>query len=114
MHIQAINPLAFRNDGRRSNHSVFYSCNTGTERNGTSFAQMWSNRTGGTTRAVVDGQTSYRRINRPPWYRPFSLLERLVKRLATDGYSLPWPAVLRPVAATGVKWNTFRPQESDY
>jgi len=106
--IEKIYPSAFRSS-RASNHSVFYSCNTGTIRDGTSFAQVWSNRTGGTTRAVVNGTTSYWNINDPARWRLFSNINRLLKKWFTNDYNTPGAAILPPVASDGVKWEEFRP-----
>ncbi|WP_081415226.1 glycoside hydrolase domain-containing protein [Ectobacillus panaciterrae] len=41
------------------NFTHFYSCNTGTQIDGSSFAQLWANKTKGITTACTDGQTSY-------------------------------------------------------
>ncbi|PGO30044.1 hypothetical protein CN984_10985 [Bacillus cereus] len=42
-----------------SNRSDFYNCNTGTNYEGISFAQLWANKTKGDTTACADGQTVY-------------------------------------------------------
>ena len=112
--IQNLNPAAFRNTRFSSNQSRFFSCNTGTVRDGTSFAQEWSNLTGGRTRAVFAsegnrGTTYFGNINNPSWWRPLSNVNRLIKRWASDDYTTPWPAILRPVASEGVEWRTFTP-----
>ena len=61
--IKQLDPNAFK-----KTDSIFYSCNTGTQTNGTSFAQEWSNITGGKTKAAV-GQTWYGDINSFVWWR---------------------------------------------
>lgn len=44
--------------------TVFYSCNAGTnDTNGKSFAQEWSNKTGGTSYGIANGRTLYSPIN---------------------------------------------------
>jgi hypothetical protein len=44
--------------------TTFYSCNAGTEdSNGKSFAQLWSNKTGGLTYGIKNGRSYYGAIN---------------------------------------------------
>jgi RHS repeat-associated protein len=53
-------------DSNAFNHAgtVFYSCNVGTkDENGKSFAQEWSNKTGGKSYGIVNGRTFYAPIN---------------------------------------------------
>lgn len=57
--IEKLEPDAFKNTV-----TVFYSCNAGTkDENGMSFAQTWSNRTGGMTLGIENGRTFYGMIN---------------------------------------------------
>ena len=45
-------------------YTLFYSCNAGTnDENGMSFAQMWSNKTGGVSIGIRNGRTDYSYIN---------------------------------------------------
>ena len=45
-------------------YTIFYSCNAGTnDENGMSFAQMWSNKTGGVSIGIRNGRTDYSYIN---------------------------------------------------
>ena len=92
-------------------NSVFYSCNTGTA--GTdSFAQSWSNITGGKTKAAI-GQTSYNSINAPRWYNWDMWAGYKIGREMTGGYSTPNRAFNAPGLKSGAKWNTFKPQSSN-
>lgn len=44
--------------------TLFYSCNAGTkDKDGKSFAQEWTNKTGGRSRGLVNGRTYYGAIN---------------------------------------------------
>ena len=88
--------------------SLFYACNTGTAFNDTSFAQEWSNITGGKTKAAL-GTTWYGDINSFSLIRADSWLVHRSLRDLGGGYDLPYPAFRRPVASEGVKWNTFKP-----
>ena len=88
--------------------SLFYACNTGTTFNGTSFAQEWSNITGGKTKAAL-GTTWYGDINSFSLIRADSWLVHRTLRDLGGGYNLPHPAFRRPVASEGVKWQTFKP-----
>ena len=101
--IAGLNLSAFKNTD-----SIFYSCNTGTIKNGTSFAQEWSNITGGKTKAVVDGTSYYGNIHSPS-INPGSWGYWIARR--TIGYQTqPYPAFRKPTASNGVKWQTFKPQ----
>jgi len=91
-------------------NSIFYSCNTGTPiENGTSFAQEWSNITGGKTVAAV-GQTTYRHINAFDIRREGSRMLYKKLRESVGGYSVPFPAFRRPVLGSGARWKTFKPK----
>ena len=115
--LENLDPAAFDNT-----RSTFFSCNTGTfsdtlfdgstqsfrrRRDGveTSFAQEWSNLTGGRTTAA-EGFTYYGYINTGP-----RLLSRLLRAWLSDSSSRPGPAVNRPIIAPGDgnQWRTFTP-----
>lgn len=72
---------------------------------GTSFAQEWSNKTGGYTTAVI-GQTSYTNIN--VWDKTlFEKIGNIVSRWGR-GYNESGSKYL-PGAASGASWNIFSP-----
>lgn len=57
--IQRLESAAFLNTT-----TIFYSCNSATkDENGMSFAQTWSNKTGGTSYGIENGRTLYAMIN---------------------------------------------------
>lgn len=103
--IELLDPAAFKDC-----YSIFYSCNTGSESGGASFAQEWVNKTNGVARAVVDGQTSYKYIN----VAGINLLDWLDKFAAREsrnshGFSYSG-SVNYPIAALGIIWNDFQSQ----
>ena len=62
--IEKLNSESFNNA-----HTYFFSCNAGTkDRNGMSFAQEWTNKTGGRSYGIQNGRTLYSVINiAAPW-----------------------------------------------
>lgn len=88
-------------------YTWFGSCNTGTEKEGTSFAQEWANATNGTVRAVVDGQTTYTHINVTDvknwaWAeKKLRGLQRTLNSYSADG------SYNYPEASEGVEWKNF-------
>ncbi|MEN8904769.1 MAG: DUF4347 domain-containing protein [Clostridiales bacterium] len=82
----------------------FYSCNTGTDSNGTSFAQEWVDQTGGSAKAVVDGTTDYYDINKDRgWW--WETKDRIRRNL---GYGYDNTGCKNyPKASDGIKWNIF-------
>jgi len=108
--IEDINKLS--DDAFDNTISWFGACNTGTiGKSGTSFAQEWSNKTGGVTVGVVNGTTWYGNINHWEGKTFLDRLELRVKRLGT-GYNQSGSVNL-PIASHGVKWGMFLPQEED-
>ena len=90
-------------------YSIFYSCNTGTPIDGkASFAQIWSNVTGGRTKAAI-GKTDYTRINAISILSFDSWLVHKSLRKLVGGYAVPYSAFRKPGLAKDAKWNTFRP-----
>ena len=102
--IKLLDPTAFKNA-----YFAFFSCNTGTEKGGISFAQEWSNITGGITRAVI-GPTWYGNINSPVWWNIDGWITHRSVRDLGGGYSLPYPAFSPPRLGDGGKWVTFFPE----
>ena len=104
--IDKLNSSAFNNTFTR-----FYSCNTGTEVNKKSFAQEWSNKTGGTSQAVVNNKTSYRNINITPNHlrdieKGLKSIDRSVRGFSyTGSLNLPVPS------GTKGTWTLFYPDK---
>lgn len=94
-----INSNAFYNT-----NTWFASCNTGTQANGTSFAQEWVNKTSGSAMAVVDGKTDYEHINEGrsnKWYSD-DRMRRWLGIGYDEGGSLSYP-----IPSTGINWYKF-------
>ena len=106
--IEKLDSKAFNNT-----RSYFYSCNTGTSNDtGTSFAQVWSNKTNGISRAVADGKTSYQNINVVPFWNLLGLMEKSFSKSSRkeNGYSKTG-SVNQPVPANEAKWSYFSPND---
>jgi hypothetical protein len=99
-----VNPSAFA-----KTDSIFYSCNTGTG-GAASFAQAWSNITGGSTKAAI-GQTTYKYINIGFWGNPAYLAYQYHRQVTIGGYQkMPYVAFKKPTVANEAIWQTFKPQ----
>lgn len=84
------NKIALLDKNEFSNtSSIFYSCNTGTGGSG-SFAQVWVNKTGGTTKAAV-GRTDYAKISSGGFWNLDIALGWKIARKLEGGYSVPFP-----------------------
>lgn len=108
--IQNIDSKAFQKA-----NSLFYSCNTGTVKDGISFAQEWSNITKGKTKAAYGeneaGFTWYGYIN-SFWGSPLGLwFINKQRRDKVGGYGLPYPALSKPTLTKTARWKTFKPEE---
>ena len=99
-----INSSAFK-----KTDSIFYSCNTGTG-GATSFAQAWSNITGGNTQAAI-GRTTYDSIHTGFVLNPAYIAYQYYRKTWANGYTdIPYMAFRKPTVADGAKWQIFKPQ----
>ena len=108
--IDKLNSSAFNNTFTR-----FYSCNTGTEVNKKSFAQEWSNKTGGTSQAVVNNKTNYENINIIPDHARYidkglKSIDRRVNGFSYTG-SLNLPVPSNKADGTKGTWTLFHPEK---
>jgi len=95
-----------------SAYSHFYSCNTGTG-GADSFAQSWSNITGGKTKAA-EGFTQYSDINSFKWYNVIGWYTySKLRKNYFGGYDVPSPSLRYPGLASGAKWKTFKPNNCE-
>jgi RHS repeat-associated protein len=85
-------------------YTEFYSCNAGTESGGTSFAQEWVDKIGGTAKGVKDGTTTYKHIHEG---RSFSgTIHNWFERHGGVNYDESG-SVNYPKASNGVEWYKY-------
>jgi len=96
-------------DAFDNTYTRFYSCNTGSVKGDTSFAQAWSNKTNGKSMAVVNDTTNYVKIN-ASGFNIFKLWDKWNAKDSRkqNGYSLQGSVNYPEPSET--KWVTFSPK----
>jgi RHS repeat-associated protein len=90
---------------------VLYACNTGTVKDGTSFAQEWADATGGQVIGLASGKTDYEYINSgrdAQWYKDDRVRRYLGYGFDTSG-SLNYPVMSKKNSGT---WYIYTPDQS--
>ncbi|MDO4788550.1 MAG: RHS repeat-associated core domain-containing protein [Johnsonella sp.] len=99
-------------DAFKDTFSVFYSCNAGTMKEGTSFAQEWVSITGGKTKAAI-GRTDYKRINmeRTKKERYIKYLYYFIRLGSVGGYGQPYQSLWKPELGTNGEGKIFKREQ---